>query len=162
MSRVQISYAFDVQLAANSTSRSRFHFLEAPIYHRLYSKSTTKCVDVSSHAKEHRTSEVALLSSSSQRLNFGIGAEGELLFKGGVTYLLTSFCEPSEYLAPFTSTRDVMFSIWRKSSAVNSTSTAPRFSSSRCSFVVPGIGAIHGFCASTHASAICAGSAWRP
>src|SRR6185436_10679770 len=75
-------------------------------------------------------------------------------------YLLTSFCEPSEYLAPFTSTRDVMFSISRNSSAVNSTSTAPRFSSSRCSFVVPGIGAIQGFCASTHASAICAGVAF--
>jgi len=75
-------------------------------------------------------------------------------------YLLTSFCEPSEYLAPFTSTLDVMFSIARKSSAVNSTSTAPRFSSSLCSFVVPGIGAIHGLWASTHASAICAGVAF--
>ena len=41
------------------------------------------------------------------------------------------------------------------------------FSSSRCSFVVPGIGTIHGFCASSQASAICAGvapfrSATRP
>jgi hypothetical protein len=34
------------------------------------------------------------------------------------------------------------------------------FSSSRCSFVVPGIGTIHGFCASSHASAICAGVAF--
>jgi hypothetical protein len=31
------------------------------------------------------------------------------------------------------------------------------FSSSRCRLVVPGIGTIHGFCASSHASAICAG-----
>ena len=43
--------------------------------------------------------------------------------------------------------------------AVSSTSTAPRFSSRRSSFVVPGIGTIHGFCASSHASAICAGVA---
>lgn len=34
------------------------------------------------------------------------------------------------------------------------------FSSSRCNFVVPGIGTIHGFCASNHASAICAGVAF--
>src|SRR5208283_2907230 len=33
---------------------------------------------------------------------------------------------------------------------------APRFSSSRCNFVVPGIGTIHGFCASNQAIAICA------
>ena len=33
------------------------------------------------------------------------------------------------------------------------------FSSSRCSFVVPGIGTIHGFCASSQASATCAGVA---
>jgi hypothetical protein len=31
------------------------------------------------------------------------------------------------------------------------------FSSRRCSFVVPGIGTIQGFCASSQASAICAG-----
>ena len=34
------------------------------------------------------------------------------------------------------------------------------FSSSRRSFVVPGIGTIQGFCASSHASAICAGVAF--
>ena len=34
--------------------------------------------------------------------------------------------------------------------------TAPMFSSRRCSFVVPGIGTIHGFCARSQASAICA------
>src|SRR6266480_7526279 len=33
------------------------------------------------------------------------------------------------------------------------------FSSSRCRFFVPGIGTIQGFCASSHASAICAGVA---
>ena len=36
-----------------------------------------------------------------------------------------------------------------KSTPVSSTSTALRFSSSRCSFVVPGIGTIHGRCANT-------------
>lgn len=35
--------------------------------------------------------------------------------------------------------------------------TAPRFSSRRCSFVVPGIGTIHRFFASNQASATCAG-----
>ena len=47
----------------------------------------------------------------------------------------------------------------RMSSAVSSTCAPPRFSSSRCRLVVPGIGAIHGFCASSQASAICAGVA---
>ena len=51
-------------------------------------------------------------------------------------------------------------SISRRSSAVSSTAAAPMFSSSRCSFVVPGIGTIHGFCASSQASAICAGVAF--
>jgi hypothetical protein len=37
---------------------------------------------------------------------------------------------------------------------------APMFSSKRCSFVVPGIGAIHGFWASSQASAIWAGVAF--
>ncbi len=40
---------------------------------------------------------------------------------------------------------------------MSSTATAPRFSSKRFSFVVPGIGTIHGFWASSHASAIWAG-----
>ena len=48
----------------------------------------------------------------------------------------------------------------RRSSAVSSTPAAATFSSSRSSFVVPGIGTIHGFCASSHASAICAGVAF--
>ena len=47
----------------------------------------------------------------------------------------------------------------RRSSGVSSTAAAPRFSSRRCSFVVPGIGTIHGFCASSQASAIWAGVA---
>ena len=47
----------------------------------------------------------------------------------------------------------------RRSSAVSVTDAAPRFSSRRCGLVVPGIGTIHGFCASSHASAICAGVA---
>lgn len=45
-------------------------------------------------------------------------------------------------------------SIVRKSSFVSSTFAAPRFSSSRFTFVVPGIGTIHGLRASSHASAI--------
>jgi hypothetical protein len=48
----------------------------------------------------------------------------------------------------------------RRSSGVSSTESAPMFSSRRCSFVVPGIGTIHGFCASSQASAICAGVAF--
>ena len=48
----------------------------------------------------------------------------------------------------------------RRSSGVSSTSAAPMFSSRRSSLVVPGIGTIHGFCASSQASAICAGVAF--
>ena len=48
-------------------------------------------------------------------------------------------------------------SIAVKSDMVSWTSTAPRFSSSRCNLVVPGIGTIQGFRASSQASAICAG-----
>ena len=47
-----------------------------------------------------------------------------------------------------------------RSSGVSVTATAPRFSLRRCSFVVPGIGAIHGLRDSNHASAICAGVAF--
>ena len=43
---------------------------------------------------------------------------------------------------------------------MSSTVEAPRFSSSRCSLVVPGIGAIQGFCARIQASATCAGVAF--
>src|SRR4051812_686562 len=42
----------------------------------------------------------------------------------------------------------------RTSSVVRYTFAAPRFSSSRASFVVPGIGTIHGFFVSSHACAI--------
>ena len=47
-------------------------------------------------------------------------------------------------------------SISRRSSAVNWISAAPRFSSRRAMLRVPGIGTIHGFCANSHARAICA------
>ena len=53
-------------------------------------------------------------------------------------------------------------SISRRSSAVSSTVVAPMFSSSRCSFVVPGMGTIHGLRASSQASAICAGRRLLP
>ncbi len=46
-----------------------------------------------------------------------------------------------------------------RSSGVNSTSTAPMFSSRRSSLRLPGMGTIHGFCASSQASAIWAGVA---
>ena len=42
---------------------------------------------------------------------------------------------------------------------MSSTSAAAMFSSSRCSLVVPGIGTIHGLCASSQARATCAGVA---
>ena len=45
----------------------------------------------------------------------------------------------------------------RRSCCVSSIVTAPIFSSRRCSFVVPGMGTIQGFWASSQASAICAG-----
>src|SRR4029077_14248380 len=66
----------------------------------------------------------------------------------------------SGYRAPSTLISDEALSISRKSSRVSSISTAPIFSSSRFSFVVPGIGTIQGFCSSNHASAICAGVAF--
>src|SRR5688572_13313097 len=55
--------------------------------------------------------------------------------------------------------REAASSISHRSSGVRSTSAAPRFSSRRCSLVVPGIGTIHGLRASSQASAICAGVA---
>ena len=46
---------------------------------------------------------------------------------------------------------------------MSSPPAAPRFSSSRCTFVVPGIGTTHGFRDSSHARATCAGVAlFRP
>ena len=65
----------------------------------------------------------------------------------------------SGYRAPCTVIFEAAASISRRSSGVSSTAAAPTFSSRRCSFVVPGIGTIHGFCASSHASAIWAGVA---
>src|SRR5258705_2890556 len=47
-----------------------------------------------------------------------------------------------------------------RSSDVNLIASEPLFSSRRDNLVVPGIGTIHGFCASSHASAICAGVAF--
>jgi hypothetical protein len=42
----------------------------------------------------------------------------------------------------------------RRSSGVSSTETAPMFFSKRCSFVVPGIGTIHGFWVSRQAGQV--------
>src|SRR5205814_4447884 len=67
----------------------------------------------------------------------------------------------SGYRAPCTVIFDAALSMSRRSSAVSSIAAAPMFSSSRCSFVVPGIGTIHGFCASSQASAICTGGRLR-
>ena len=66
----------------------------------------------------------------------------------------TSFCSSSGYRAPCTGIFEATVSSSRRSSGDSSTLTAPMFSSSRCSFVVPGIGTIQGFCASNQASAI--------
>jgi hypothetical protein len=58
-------------------------------------------------------------------------------------------CRCSGYRAPCTAICEAARSISRRSSAVNSIPVAAMFSSSRCSFVVPGIGTIHRFCASS-------------
>src|SRR5439155_515396 len=55
---------------------------------------------------------------------------------------------------------EAALSISRRSSDVNLIASEPLFSSRRDNLVVPGIGTIHGFCASSHASAICAGVAF--
>src|ERR1700688_2698879 len=57
------------------------------------------------------------------------------------------------YRAPSTLIFEEALSMSRRSSGVRSTFAAPRFSSRRCSLVVPGIGTIHGFLASSQASA---------
>lgn len=67
------------------------------------------------------------------------------------------FSRFSGYHAPWIVIFEAALSILRKSSDVSSTATAPMFSSRRCSLRVPGIGTIHGFWASSHASAIWAG-----
>jgi hypothetical protein len=62
----------------------------------------------------------------------------------------TSHCG---YRAPSTLMFEEALSMARRSSGVSSRFVAPRFSSRRCSLVVPGIGTIHGFLASSQASA---------
>src|ERR1700733_14108353 len=57
------------------------------------------------------------------------------------------------YLAPSILMFEEALSMARRSSGARSTFAAPRFSSRRCSLVVPGIGTIHGFLASSQASA---------
>src|SRR6266566_1577015 len=54
---------------------------------------------------------------------------------------------------------EAALSIARRSSALSAIAVAAMFSSRRASFVVPGIGTIHGFRASSQASAVCAGVA---
>jgi len=66
----------------------------------------------------------------------------------------------SGYRAPTTSMFEDAVSISSKSSDVSWNAVAPMFSSRRFSLVVPGMGAIHGFRASSQASAICAGVAF--
>src|SRR5260370_13654349 len=62
----------------------------------------------------------------------------------------------SGYRAPATVMFEAALSISGRWYDVRSIAAAPMFSSRRCSFVVPGIGTIHGFCARSQASAICA------
>src|SRR5438046_2678805 len=59
----------------------------------------------------------------------------------------------SGYRAPWTVILEAALSMSRRSSGVSATAAAPMFSSRRCSFVVPGMGTIHGFWASGQASA---------
>jgi len=72
----------------------------------------------------------------------------------------TSRCRCSGYRAPCTVILETARSMSRRSSVVSSMPAAAMFSSSRCSFVVPGIGTIHAFWASSQASAIWAGVAF--
>src|SRR5271165_3081317 len=72
----------------------------------------------------------------------------------------TIFISFSGYRSPWIVILEAAVSISRRSSDVSSTASTPMFSSRRCTFVVPGIGTIHGFCASTQASAIWAGVAF--
>ena len=69
------------------------------------------------------------------------------------------YCSVPVPLAPCTCIFEVARSISSSSSVVNRTASASRFSSKRSSFRVPGMGTIHGFWASSQASAICAGVA---
>jgi hypothetical protein len=62
----------------------------------------------------------------------------------------------SGYRAPWIGMSDAARSMSRRSSSVSLIASAPMFSSSRCSFVVPGIGTIHGFLANSRASVTCA------
>src|SRR5260370_639753 len=71
----------------------------------------------------------------------------------------TSCCRCSGYRAPYTVIPETALSMLPISSGVRFTAAAPTFSSRRCSFVVPGIGTIHGFRASSQAIAIWAGVA---
>ena len=76
-------------------------------------------------------------------------------------------CMASGYRSPIRVISSAAALIAARSSGVSSASTAPRFSSSRSSRRVPGMGTIHGCWARSQASAICAGvaplaSAMRP
>lgn len=64
------------------------------------------------------------------------------------------FCKCSGYRSPSTDIFEAALSISRRSSPVSWTASEPMFSSRRDNLVVPGIGTIHGFCASSQASAI--------
>ena len=61
------------------------------------------------------------------------------------SYRPVIFSSFSGYRAPSTLIFEAALSMSRRSLAVSSTATAPMFSSRRFSFVVPGIGTIHGF-----------------
>src|SRR2546422_8395475 len=64
------------------------------------------------------------------------------------------FSSSSGYRAPCTAIFEAALSISRRSSDVSSTTAAPMFSTRRSTLRVPGIGTIHGFWASSQASAI--------
>ena len=98
--------------------------------------------------------------SSSVRTRYVGPAEYLLHVRSIAAYRSIIRCICSGYRAPSTVMFDAALSISRRSSGVNSIPADPMFSSSRCIFVVPGMGAIHGFCASSQARAIWAGVAF--
>src|SRR4029453_2154815 len=91
-------------------------------------------------------------------LPFGFLARAGTQPRGHQRPVICSSC--SGYRAPCTEICDAAWSMSRRSSAVSSISAAPIFSPSRSNFVFPGMGRIHRSCASSHASAICAGVAF--
>ena len=76
--------------------------------------------------------------------DFTVLLEAKDVRKSVICYRPVIFSSFSGYRAPSTLIFEAALSMSRRSLAVSSTATAPMFSSRRFSFVVPGIGTIHG------------------